>query len=1525
MNNKVMKRKTQKSQRVFSLILCLFICLSLLPVIPAVAVEGPEIFTGTLDTDVTKVAGFDAGHVLKYSTLENGVIKVEVGVYNVLEVTSYNVRFKYDPEVVSLVKNSAGTATEEWDGIVGILDANTSLIPETLYKGGPPRNGATWVKHTENTAYLPFEYTLTNEWDNTTGKIKLELQSKDATAMQKMKPYYVDGFINDTVDCTFAQEGFTSLYSLYFKVNEGKSISENTLGLYVDPTDNVCPDGVRLSDYQDNEKSKKALLLGFPQAAATTYNVPFEVTATAATDNKVYLPNPAEVTITKQGGGVAQNYKSNAKGELLTAAGAALNPKSTLALEAGTYDYTVTPTGKDLDAYAANSGTFTVNINDTTQKQLHAKLISEAAEETYSFHLFDGESAKDDVPLADAVVQVGGVTATNNNGAISFQAIPGTSPTINISKNDYKTLSGNVTVGATGTGTITSMSGITFKDGAVVMDQTRTNVTIEAKDGTTALADAIITVSAKPQGTVTPNMAANELPIVKKADAAGKVSFNLPNGDYIYTIRAGGYSDTVKSLAIAEKVTVAEKDGTNPQPPIEKGTPSAEGDFTVEIPAASAGTPGAITEPMYYVVGKLDKEENPSKMTVEVYLKNAKALNGTFGLKYDPAMFKLAAGGFVQSTKIEPIVNYPMSGKGTISNPVSASGYHAFYWQMAGSYLDATGTAELIATYTLELQPGFSKDKLHSKSLCVAPYSKTDAATQILNAYEGNAAYANEFINTFWRPIDAANNAPTDTHRLPAALATEGGFYQICVSGTGSMLTSDARAQFVFDNSGAVGVTFSVNETADGATAGAPVPNATIKIKDGEKLIKTLTTDQYGDVTVGLPVGGSYTYTVTCLGYQPKTDIAVPANTDPISVLLSADESHKVRVDNTQIDKIDLLGANRAQNLMDYPFNLQPKAGYKWVSAGGPTPAQISFKLTDGTNTTTIDSSNITWDAVASCYKLAGTVITGDAKQDLVVSVATEAITSTTASDAPTITVKAIGDGGKFDVTPDADRTSTFDPAVTADMTAVVETLGAGKGTSATYAFKEGGPVTGGQTPAEGTYEAYIIHKLLINGAEVQLTDTQKIHGVSQQLIGVNNNQTITAIYEKATVDLKGPGDEDDVILPQPPIVPTANPLVSIILGEGGSAAMTVTNPSVTGTVTGPGRAEYEVKATDGTLTAVITPDAALAQPGGGTKEYVIDTVAVDGVKVNDTTPAATWNEGTKTLTLTNLAAGATHTVAVTFRPSDATESTEAILNTVHVDGNGKITPLGTNIYKVGDCPTVQFVPDAQWVLGKLELTVPSGTGTDVTDKVENNAYKLSALAAGTTVLEYTFKEQSFTVELSVDYLSGIKPMTGATIIFERSAGNGLPVSKLEFEMAAPTGSQVTGRFEVPEGTWKVTLKKHGFLPYTVTGFTIDKDGNAAGTYKDDEGVLHFGMATKTSELKRIKPIIGDANRDEILIALDDAAQIIEGMVSGASQGSKDYADVDENGEVNAADQGYVSGNFGKRAIVRTYTDFLAK
>lgn len=629
----------------------------------------------------------------------------------------------------------------------------------------------------------------------------------------------------------------------------------------------------------------------------------------------------------------------------------------------------------------------------------------------------------------------------------------------------------------------------------------------------------------------------------------------------------------------------------------------------------------------------------------------------------------------------------------------------------------------------------------------------------------------------------------------------------------------------------------------------------------------------------------------------------------------------------------------------------------------------------------------VAWDSVSNNFKIAADDVTMNGFY-LIEIIVKDEDTNVPKATGYKVDVQADAAGGHFDV--DAQATSTFNPTLTdgKNLNAVVETLTGGATESSTYHFyakEPDDPTNQALKAANATeYEGYVIDELYINGVAVALTDAERIHGVQEKLINIADDQSIRATYTKAKINAKDTDNPaDDVIIEETD--PVGGALVTMVLGQYGSAD-TITYDAVTnGTQAEDTTVNYTVTTVpNGTFSAKITAASGVTNPGGGAnidyeidKIYVIidngapqcifsDDAAGDGAVTAVTVADVTWtgdntNPGTGTSTgfkagdvvVNNLAAGKHVTILATFKV-DGEAAMQAWVQTVNKGGNGNISPSGMLAYNIGAEPVFTITPDAGWNLSALTVQVGSGSanGRKSDATVDNNGvwtYKMDPLAAGTTELAYTFAENGARVQLTVHYgsmtLNTIIPRNHAEISYTRTAGgdgtdkSGTIAARAVTDSEKSSGVLQSYTLDLMPGTWTITVKKNGYLPFTVTDFTIKDDGTVDGTYSaEDAGVkvIYFGTKDDTVESNRTKhyiaPGIGDADWNGLSVNLRDISQMVNGMAQGAAAVSQAHADLDESGAWAGGsydltdDYGYVLARYGSKwtDYKMTYAEFMA-
>lgn len=766
--------------------------------------------------------------------------------------------------------------------------------------------------------------------------------------------------------------------------------------------------------------------------------------------------------------------------------------------------------------------------------------------------------------------------------------------------------------------------------------------------------------------------------------------------------------------------------------------------------------------------------------------------------------------------------------------------------------------------------------------------------------------------------------------------------------------------------------------------------------------ITTLVTNSNGNVTFGVEPG-TYHYTVTHSSYWAYPDgttdtdkandydtftideegvITLPNSSKAhwatlnaakeINPLMDAKSFHIVKLDTAGMSSIPvprISSNNMAYNQQDYYFSIEPAAGYEWkesdmatVAASLVTEGAVRFENVDASATTeegmygsgtTAAITDLSWDAARGQFKIAASAVVGDSVgEDVDASVKTQAWYSPLRSGDIKITVKdemfqpkemtitaTAGNGGKVTAKePDPARTegsSTYEAdgtsgslPITAGNDQIVETLNGGRTDSAVFNFK---PDTSGDTETKQT----IIDKVIVNGVEVQLTEAQKKdpNGYDYQFLKVTGDESISVTF--ATID---PTD------PEEPPVPQSDPVITLVVGDHGK----VTHGS-----------DGYVGAVNTTVTATAGTDFAVVIEATPATDYQIDKVYLDDALVTANLTATTLGgansdqptKGTLTIPAADMGKGASHSIVVTFKPLDSTESTEiVVVSSVKENTLGSISKIGRNVYPVNYTPEYTMKPyDGLWELkygyeddgttpktGALVVTVgtaaPADKTADVTapDASGLYHYTMEPLTADSTLV-VAFNEVGYVVNGYVQIVAYGTKAKNATLVFERHADDDslvrVPVTcNTEDTVLTKNGVKVL-KFSatVPQGKWNVTVSKPGYLNCVISEFEV-----AAGT----TDTIWFG-GTSDSDVKHIILIPGDASQDKKNVGFADVGVVAAGWAgAGAKLANRVNGDLDEStysmleGQKGSSstDMQYVISNYRRVASMsnKKYVDFCA-
>lgn len=1542
----------KRFNKIVSWVLCLAMVFNLMPVFPALGapdLSGQENHKGI-------VFGYEEVNATSNASIK--LAKVTIYVHNVDYSSAYNLKFQFDQTKLALARND--------NGVVLTSSSKTADINKAIVVADVPASaaekGAEGVIAGNNDGLGAFEAPIRDISGLEEGKISLGLTSEGPD-----NTYYDTQ--SGTINFKFPEGELVELFSLYFASSGGGSIpaglTQEAFGMYVEA--GARPDGGDVNGYDivndDNVTvtMDEPLWVGFKQPAAPKYDVNFKVTQKTTTGEAL-----SGATVVISGPNFPeQTYTTNSAGLLLQSGTEVGN----IQLEAGTYTYKITPPSTDVLAYT--EATFDVSSSQTGAET--KTLVCKKREMgTYPFtvKVLDGDD--NNAALSGVTVLVDGkadgVAPTGSDGTTTVERVEQLNAyPVKLSKTGYVDKAFNVTVKLNGNGTITVSDEdgvvLTQKDGdtapivTVTMARQQKLITVPVKDaseGNALIPGSSVTVTAKPGGTVPPSL---KLPLTFKDESDGttdgNVTLNLPNGDYQITINAPGYeSSDAMDLKVEEtQVTLGSE------------TTALTGDNAATVTVPADNNLVAVNGPLYIVDGKWDDDANPTKMTVTVELQNIKATHGTFGLRYDTRIFDFGDFQIHNATNggVVAITNELVAeAGGALSNPDSDTTYgkHLFSWK--GTALDTDGVTAvdaltnkvLIGTYTLNVKAGLSAADinalLNNESLFVVPIEETTYKTWADTKYAKDPTMAQEFLEKLWRTADAKNELQTGETELPEGRLAKDmatgrvgaeGFYQAFpVKNTGDdddsvlAIGYDVRTQITFPNpENNQRAEFIVTDDA----SGDPIQGATVKVyketataadtATADELLMTLTTDAHGEAFFSADQDTTYKYIVEKNGYWPfpgdldnskKNDLqtlTIAQDTVREEIQLKAKIYHPVQlvINQNGVDPetpatsqdAEISGEEKAYNGLDYTFNIQPKPGKEWAKDKPNTlPVVIKGANTDGSDKEV--TANL--DTVKNIYVISGDDITGDPLDpdtdplkagDLIIK-----ITDDYFQDAQ-YTITAVAEGNGNITAPVAGGTGV----TVTDTKHVTQTIGGTVTSSDEFVFSADNTTP----PADGQH--YGVAKVVINGVDVSLGSDKGKTEYKYTFNDVASDQTITVIFGKFTDD--EPSTEID---------PVYNPVVTVIGSEFG----TITHD--TDAAKKGDRFDYTLTKTGdsyGTFNVTITPDSG----------YAIDKIVVDGtiIAIDGADKALTDVKATATSTSTGGASndqvtGATlalkdfgdttnHNITATFKTIDG-PSIQAIVTSSIKSGVGTVVPFGVSVYNLGDTPSYSMTAAAKHQLGEVLFNgAKVDKDTDMTEASGTYTYKLPALT-GDSTLVVTFDEQAFTVKMKVQFYLGndpkdaINPANPAKVTFVRQGDK----ATYTFDTKNTNAGIADVDANVPVGTWDITVTKNGFLNYIITDFVVSDD-------KVVDNQIKFGLEDDNTTVRAIELTIGEANRNGRLIALDDLAQVANGLLTGASNKAKEWADLDESSTTQVEDIRYVKKYFGEFYTNETYAEFMAK
>lgn len=776
---------------------------------------------------------------------------------------------------------------------------------------------------------------------------------------------------------------------------------------------------------------------------------------------------------------------------------------------------------------------------------------------------------------------------------------------------------------------------------------------------------------------------------------------------------------------------------------------------------AGALTPAVMSDPVYEVETELTKLESGAydSLKATVYLKNAVAGSGTFGMWYDKNLLELPSSG--AATALESGLDF-LTVSGTVDSKLSkdeSDHYVYFYWYKSNTQgateINALSDKVPIAEITLKVKPTVSQSQLHNNMLQALTFTETDAGQDMLATAGSDTDVRNSLLSPYWRQKDAAGATNFNGTKIDSAYADGDGFYQFSHTEIPDGMSStdadeeyvksyDIRIQFKLPTEVTkTSVRFWVRENED-----TGIKDAEIIIYDGEGntvLPNPLMTDSDGRVYAILDPG-TYYYTITETShwdyptgqavnpgftkdqFELKADGSVEMKTltldgstdtwttgvsvNTITPFMLPKTRHQVFLDDksntdpsnlTALD-ITISSSTIAYNSVPYYFTLQPGAGWKWKA--GKTMTDVAAALS------------------AKLYA-ADPDATGD-----IPMFRTQAGTLTAPSDGQLIKWSAAKEQFYIDATIGGDACGKDpDPLRAGDLIILVDnptdlveptqyeiTATVGKGGTMTLVQAAGSSLdntttsyvglatvketlAGGGTTS-GTYTftpdtGYSIDKVTINGA-VQFLSAEAKAKDTPYTYKFENITGNQTIYV-TFLDANGK--------------PASDANLTVTVGDHGSVTVADTptgtiQPAPAGAITGPDSETYTLPAKE---TDPLTELELTIDPDAG---YEIDKVLVNGTPktladlgITDPGTGPDGKTGTLTIDGTELTdlldKGDVNSIVITFKPFGE-DSTQAIVTATVVKGFGSISPAGVTIYPMGATPTYAMTPGStDWLINK--------------------------------------------------------------------------------------------------------------------------------------------------------------------------------------------------------------------------------
>lgn len=416
------------------------------------------------------------------------------------------------------------------------------------------------------------------------------------------------------------------------------------------------------------------------------------------------------------------------------------------------------------------------------------------------------------------------------------------------------------------------------------------------------------------------------------------------------------------------------------------GGTTVDGGLLGDTDIADSMRPAVMSDPVYEVETELTKLENGAYDTLKatVYLKNAVAGSGSFGMWYDKDLLELPTSGDV--VKLESGLDFLTVSTGDPKLSKDNSDHYVyFYWYKSASQgateINALSERQPIATITLKVKSAVSQSQLHNTMLQALTFTETDAGQSMLTLAGTDTDVRNSLLSPYWRHKDAAGATNFNGTKIDSAFADGDGFYQFSHTEIpDGMSAEDADEEYV--KSYDIRIQFKLPKEVTKTSArfwvreneDTGIKDAEIIIYDGEGnpvLPDPLMTDSDGRVYAILDPG-TYYYTITETShwdyptgqavnpgftkdcFELKADGSVEMKTltldgstdtwttdvsvNTITPFMLPKTRHNVYLDdkaNTDPSKLTALdiaisSSTTAYNSVPYYFTLQPGAGWKW-------------------------------------------------------------------------------------------------------------------------------------------------------------------------------------------------------------------------------------------------------------------------------------------------------------------------------------------------------------------------------------------------------------------------------------------------------------------------------------------------------------------------------------------------------------------------------------------------------------------